>query len=81
MEKMIHTLAIKSIFEKEKKKVKNKYTHFGLTPLQKTDKLIFLFGKEKAIEYVNERIKWHFGSSLKDRLDYWKEVKQRIENL
>lgn len=51
------------------------------TPCQKAKELCYLFGKDNAETYCNEKIDFFnksFNKVFVDRLNYWKKVKNKI---
>ena len=54
------------------------------TPCQKAKEICFLFGKENAEIYCNEKIYFFSNSNSKyfiDRLNYWNKVKTKIKKI
>ena len=52
------------------------------TPSQKAKEICYLFGKENAEIYCNEKIYFFSNSKLKyftDRLNYWNKVKSKLK--
>ena len=52
------------------------------TPTQKAKEICYLFGKENAEIYCNEKIYFFSNSNLKyfiDRFNYWNKVKTKLK--
>ena len=55
---------------------------YNETPNQKAKSLIYLFGKENAKIYCNEKIEFFKDVNIKrfiDRFNYWNKVKTKIK--